>query len=132
VESLATQSLVIFVIRTRRVPFLRSRPGRLLAATTLLVVVVGALLPASPPGGRLGFTALPPGFFAVLVVMVAAYLALTEAAKHEFYTHFAGTLAQPPGRHRRRLQRRAAPFSHPDRLPPRPAGTPTGLTTLAR
>jgi Mg2+-importing ATPase len=57
VESLATQSLVIFVIRTRRVPFLRSPPGRLLTATTLLVVVVGALLPASPLGGRLGFTA---------------------------------------------------------------------------
>ncbi|HZD67537.1 MAG TPA: hypothetical protein VFA45_01020 [Actinomycetes bacterium] len=56
--------------------------------------------------------------------MVAAYLALTEAGKHEFYTHFAGTLAQPSGRPRRRLQRRAAPFSHPGRLPIRPPETP--------
>jgi Mg2+-importing ATPase len=89
VESLATQSLVIFVIRTRRVPFLRSRPGRLLTATTLAVVVVGAVLPMSPLGHDLRFRRLPAGFFGVLVLMVAGYLVLVEAGKREFYAHLA-------------------------------------------
>ena len=116
VESLATQSLVIFVIRTRRVPFWRSRPGRLLTAATLVVVATGALLPLSPLGHDLGFRHLPAGFFAVLVAMVVAYLALAEAGKREFYAHLAGTVTEARPHHARRVHRRAAPFSHPGAL----------------
>ena len=59
VESLATQSLVIFAIRTRRVPFFRSRPSTPLAAATVACVGVGIVLPFSPFAHVLGFTALP-------------------------------------------------------------------------
>lgn len=89
-ESLATQCLVIFVIRTRRVPFVHSRPRPLLAATTVSVVAVGAFLPFSPFGDTLGFANLPIGFFAFLSAMVIAYLVLVEVGKREFYTHLAG------------------------------------------
>ena len=85
VESLATQTLVIFVIRTRRIPFVRSRPGRALATTSIAAVVVAALLPFTPAAWWLGFQPLPPLYFAVLGAMVAVYLALAETAKAVFY-----------------------------------------------
>jgi Mg2+-importing ATPase len=85
VESLATQSLVIFVIRTRRVPFFRSRPSTALLVTTLVCVAIGAALPFTPLAGALGFTALPPAFFGILGAMVALYLVLVEAVKALFY-----------------------------------------------
>jgi Mg2+-importing ATPase len=85
VESLATQTLVIFVIRTRRVPFLRSRPGTLLAAASIACVVVGTVIPFSPLAGWLGFTSLPPLYFFVVGLMVAVYLGLAELAKELFY-----------------------------------------------
>jgi len=76
VESLATQTLVIFAIRTRRIPFFRSHPSLPLALAALSVVAVGALLPATPLAHILGFQPLPAGFFAALAAMVVAYLAL--------------------------------------------------------
>ena len=115
VESLATQTLVIFVIRTRRSPFWRSRPGRLITIAALSVVAVGATLPFLPIGGELGFVALPAGFFAVLLLMVAGYLALVELGKREFYAHVEGEtqpLSAARSHHQRRLARRAAVFSH--------------------
>jgi P-type Mg2+ transporter len=93
VESLSTQTLIIFVIRTRRSPFMRSRPGRLLALTSLACVVVGAALPYSPLAPFLGFRALPPLFFGVLAAMVAAYLALVEGTKALFFRAYR---AKPP------------------------------------
>jgi Mg2+-importing ATPase len=85
VESLATQTLVIFAIRTRRTPFWRSRPSLTLAAAALSVVVVGAVLPATPLGPDLGFAPVPIRFYAALVVMVVAYLLLIEVGKQIFY-----------------------------------------------
>ena len=80
VESLATQTLVLFVIRTMGNP-LKSRPSVPLAASTLLIVALGVLLPFLPLGGRLGFTPLPAWFFAFLAVSTLTYLLLVEAAK---------------------------------------------------
>ncbi len=77
-ESLATQTLVIFAIRTRRIPFFRSRPSVPLLLAALAVVAVGAVLPASPFGAMLGFRPLPGLFFLALVLMVVAYLLLIE------------------------------------------------------
>jgi Mg2+-importing ATPase len=85
VESLATQSLIVFAIRTHRVPFLRSRPSRPLAIATLACVVIGALLPFSPLADALGFTALPAGYFAYLAGSVVLYLIVVEAVKRWFY-----------------------------------------------
>jgi Mg2+-importing ATPase len=80
VESLATQTLVLFVIRTSKNP-LRSRPSGPLMATCLAVVVVGIYLPFSPLAGVLGFTPLPAAYFAFLALATGAYLLLVEAAK---------------------------------------------------
>jgi P-type Mg2+ transporter len=87
VESLATQSLVIFAIRTRRVPFFRSRASKPLTLTTLLCVATGAYLPFSPVAHVLGFRPLPAAFFGFLVGMVIAYLLLVEVGKTIFYRH---------------------------------------------
>ncbi len=89
IESLATQTLVIFVIRTAGNPF-RSRPS-----TPLLISIIGAVLAAiaivwAPLGELIGFTPLPAVFLAVLSVMVATYLAIVEVAKRRFYG-FAGS-----------------------------------------
>lgn len=112
VESLATQSLVIFVIRTRRVPFTRSRPGPLVVAGTATVVLIAALLPGSPVADTLGFESLPLGFFAVLAAMVVVYLVLAEAGTYVFFRRMVGTVSRPaPARHER-IHRRAARFSH--------------------
>ena len=80
VESLSTQTLVIFVIRTAKSPF-QSRPSAFLAATTLGVVLVGILLPFSPLAPALGFVPLPPSFFLFLVLATSTYLALVELTK---------------------------------------------------
>jgi Mg2+-importing ATPase len=112
-ESLATQTLVIFVIRTRRVPWWQSRPSWPLAVTTVACASVAVALPYSPLAEPLGFVALPFSFLATVVVLVGAYLALAEVAKNRF---FASTAPAPPVaatvsvRHRR-AHRRAARFS---------------------
>jgi P-type Mg2+ transporter len=113
VESLATQTLVIFVIRTRRTPSWRSRPSRALLLTTLACATVGVVLPFSPLAGLLGFTALPPAFLLILAAMVAIYLTLAEAGKAWFYRQRLG--GEPLARQRphrlRRIERRAARWS---------------------
>ena len=80
VESLATQTLVLFVIRTAGNP-LRSRPSRPLTITTLLIVAIGILLPYTPLAGPLGFTPLPALYFLFLAVMTAIYLLLVQLVK---------------------------------------------------
>ncbi|MFF4986058.1 magnesium-translocating P-type ATPase [Streptosporangium saharense] len=118
VESLATQTLIIFVIRTRRVPFLRSRPSLPLLASALGVVAIGVALPFSPLAPALGFTAPPPAFFLALAAMTVAYLVLVELAKKAFYAFpEAGGRAVRRRGHRHRVQRRAARFSHTGPLP---------------
>ncbi len=91
VESLATQVLVIFVIRTQGNPF-RSRPSTLLTVTSLSAVLIGALLPFTVLGTRLGFVPLPWGFFLVLAAMVVAYLAGVEVVKRWFFRRQARLL----------------------------------------
>jgi Mg2+-importing ATPase len=86
VESLATQTLVVFVIRTAGNP-LRSRPSIWLTLNTLVIVAVGVALPFSPLGGLLGFTKLPLPFFLFLIVSTLTYLLLVEVAKRRFFSH---------------------------------------------
>ena len=83
VESLATQTLVLFVIRTAGNP-LRSRPGKALIASVLAAVVIGIALPFTPVGAALGFVPLPPVFFAFLALATATYLLLVEFVKRRF------------------------------------------------
>jgi Mg2+-importing ATPase len=111
VESLATQALVFFVIRTRRSPFLRSRPGRAITVTTGVIVALAAWAPYSPLAHSLGFSALPGTFFAVLAAMVVGYLLLAEVTKRVFFHHPGGPLAERRTTRERRVARRAARFS---------------------
>lgn len=84
VESLCTQVLVIFIIRTRGSP-LRSRPHPVLIATSLSVACLAALLPFTPIGVHFGFVTLPAQFYGLLGAMVVAYLLAVELAKRLFY-----------------------------------------------
>ncbi|WP_442790085.1 magnesium-translocating P-type ATPase [Nocardia sp. CDC160] len=111
VESLATQTLVLFVIRTRRTPFFRSHPSTPLLLAGLTAVGVGALLPSTPLARDLGFTPLPGTFFLALTLMIVVYLALAETAKHWFFHAQPHTPAQRPRRPGHRVRRRAARFT---------------------
>jgi Mg2+-importing ATPase len=117
VESLATQTLVVFVIRTRRIPFFRSRPSWQLATAAIAVVLVGAYLPMSPVNHALGFTPLPAGFFSVLVVMVVAYLALAEQVKRVFFARYEHTDKFVRRSRAHRLRRRATRWRQHGPLP---------------
>ena len=110
-ESLATQTLVIFAIRTRRSPFTRSRPSVPLLLAALTTVLIGAVLPLSPFSDVLGFAHLPARFFLALAGMVVGYLVLIELAKRVFFADPEGRVPHLPRSHQHRLQRRAARFS---------------------
>ncbi len=81
VESLLSQTLIVHVLRTSGLPFLHTRPSLPLAMTTLTICAVGLWLPTSPFAGALGFVPLPPGFWGALIVILAAYLGLTQLVK---------------------------------------------------
>ena len=85
VESFWTEVLVIFVIRTRRIPFFTSRPGKWLTLLTLSCVAFGTIVPFTILGGALGFTALPLQYWVLLILMVVTYLFLVDAGKVFFY-----------------------------------------------
>jgi len=85
VESFWTEVFVMFVIRTRRIPFLTSRPGKWLTMLTLSCIAFGTILPFTVLGDFLGFTALPPEYWVLLILMVATYLLLVDAGKVFFY-----------------------------------------------
>ncbi|MGA7179369.1 MAG: magnesium-translocating P-type ATPase [Thiobacillaceae bacterium] len=84
VESLCTQVLVIFIIRTRGNP-LKSHPHPLLMATSLAVVCIAGLLPFIPIGSYFGLVPPPARFYYILGAMVLAYLLIVEVAKQGFY-----------------------------------------------
>jgi Mg2+-importing ATPase len=107
-ESFITQTLIIFAIRTRRVPFFRSRPSWPLAATTIGVTLIGASLPFSPLGPFFGFTPLPPAFIGLIAILVLVYVALVETAKTRFWRGLSSESAatgrvRPSAAHRRLL-----------------------------
>ena len=87
IESMATQVLVIFIIRTHKNP-LKSRPNPWLTGCSLLVVAVAVVLPFTPLGTYLGFVPPPPLFFVVLAGMVTFYLLMVEQVKQWFYRHY--------------------------------------------
>ncbi len=134
VESLATQTLIIFAIRTRKVPFFRSRPSTLLTITSLTVVAIGVVLTISPLAHTLGFTPLPWQFFTVLGGFVVSYLVLVELAKVMFYAEPIRLAGQPHRTrgHAHRIRRRAARFHYINGIPPRIRSTPTRSVTTLR
>lgn len=89
VESLATQILVVFIIRTNRRPFYKSRPSKWLAVACLGAVAVGIILPYSPLASGLGFVPLPPVYFLCLALLVGTYLLLVAKLRARFLKRFS-------------------------------------------
>lgn len=89
VESLATQVLVVFIIRTSRIPFYKSRPSKWLTITCLSVVAVAIILPFSPLADGLGFTPLPLIYFPLLAAIVGTYLLLVMWLRGKFLRKFS-------------------------------------------
>jgi Mg2+-importing ATPase len=82
VESLLSQTLIVHVIRTGRVPFLQSKPSRTLLVMTVAVCALGVWLPFSPFATALGLTRLPVGYWWALAALLAGYLTLTQLVKN--------------------------------------------------
>jgi Mg2+-importing ATPase len=81
VESLLTQTLIIHVIRTNRIPFLQSLPSWPLMVTSALVLATGVAIPFTPLGTYLGFTVLPPLYWPLIGLTLLCYVVLTQFAK---------------------------------------------------
>ncbi len=97
VESLLTQTLIVHIIRTNRIPFIQSRASLALVSTTLLIMAVGAALPYTPIAPFLGFVPLPPVFW----LWIAGFLLLYSVLTHLVKTWFARTqtrIARPASR----------------------------------
>jgi Mg2+-importing ATPase len=88
VESLLTQTLIIHVIRTNKIPFLQSRASLPLTLTSLLIVGIGIWLPFSPFADTLGFVALPPLYWPLVGLMLLGYIALTQVVKTWFVRRY--------------------------------------------
>ena len=88
VESLISQTLIIHIIRTRRLAFIESRASAALTATSLIVCAVGIWLPFSPFAAALGLQRLPALYWPLLAAMIVAYLALTHLMKLWFHRRF--------------------------------------------
>lgn len=84
VESLATQVLIVFVIRTAKTPFYKSKPSKWLTIASLCIVAVGIALPFSPLAKPLGFVPLPPLYFVFFIIIVVAYLFFVDIVKRAF------------------------------------------------
>jgi P-type Mg2+ transporter len=84
VESLLTQTLIIHLIRTAKIPFLQSRASNSLIVTTILVAGAGAFLPYSPLGSTLGFVPLPDSYWPAVLVIILGYCVLAHLVKTWF------------------------------------------------
>ena len=117
-ESLATQTLIIFAIRSRRVPSSAAGPVSCLTLAAFAVVAVGVALTVSPLARQLGFTTLLWQFFTALVLFTIAYLVLVEMMRTVSLGRSDApcrTLHRTRGREHR-IHRRAARFSHASRI----------------
>jgi Mg2+-importing ATPase len=81
VESLLTQTLIIHVIRTNRIPFFQSRASAFLTGTSLAIMAIGLAIPFSPLGPYLGFTTLPRLYWPLLALTLLSYVLTTQGAK---------------------------------------------------
>jgi Mg2+-importing ATPase len=88
VESLLTQTLIVHIIRTQRIPFVQSRASRTMLFTTVAIMAVGCWLPFSPLAHFLGFTPLPKIYFVWLAGFLVAYAILTHTVKMWFARRF--------------------------------------------
>jgi len=84
IESLLTQTLIIHIIRTARIPFLESRASAALVTTSAIICVVGIALPHTWLGSQLGFTSLPWHYWPLVALILTSYAVLTHFSKVRF------------------------------------------------
>ena len=94
IESLITQTLVVFVLRTRKTPFWKSKPGKYLVISCLTVIAVALALPYTPLGAIFNFSPPPPTFYLALAGLTVAYLFLVEVVKKWFLKRYSYRLEQ--------------------------------------
>jgi Mg2+-importing ATPase len=94
IESLFTQTLVIFVIRTKKIPFYRSKPSKFLLLNIAVILILALVLPFTVVGTFFSFVALPPRFLLMLAAFIVAYLGLVELMKIWFYRRYAAAESQ--------------------------------------
>lgn len=84
IESLCTQTLVIFIIRTNKIPFLESKPSSFLVFSSLFIVASGIAITFSPLAKYFGFIPMPPTYFVALFLIILIYLLLVQFVKTWF------------------------------------------------
>lgn len=89
IESFATQVFVIYIIRTKKIPFIQSRPSKPLFITTFIAVVIVWVLQFTPVAQLLYLEALPSKIMLIIASYVVAYLVLVELVKHVFYRFYS-------------------------------------------
>jgi Mg2+-importing ATPase len=90
VESLLTQTLIVHIIRTRRIPFFSSRASGHMTMTTMIIMAIGAWLPYSPFAAKLGMVPLPAVYWAWIAVFLTTYAVLTHWVKTWFFNRYGG------------------------------------------
>lgn len=94
IESVCSQILVVFVIRTRRTPFWKSKPSKYLITSSIAIITFAVIVPLTPIGALFGFVAPPPLFFVALALLLGAYLLFSEVVKYWFYQRHGYRLEQ--------------------------------------
>ncbi|HXX53832.1 MAG TPA: cation transporting ATPase C-terminal domain-containing protein, partial [Thermodesulfovibrionales bacterium] len=89
-ESLLTQTLIVHIIRTKRLPFVQSRASLTMTMTTLVVMALGAWLPYSPFADSLGFVPLPLSYWGWILGFLCIYSVMTHNVKKWFFKKFGG------------------------------------------
>jgi Mg2+-importing ATPase len=93
VESLLTQTLIVHIIRTNKIPFFQSRPSGFLAFTTVSIMALAVYIPYSPIAGRFGMVPLPAAFWPWIVLFMVLYCILTHLIKTWFNKNIMGGIA---------------------------------------
>jgi P-type Mg2+ transporter len=88
-ESLTTQTLVIYIIRTPKLPFIKSRPSKILALTSILIVGIGYAITYSPLSKNFGFVHLPINYIGIIFIIVFVYLITVQLVKKLFIKKFS-------------------------------------------
>ena len=94
IESLCSQTLVVLIIRTRKVPFYKSKPSKYLAIMLLSVISFAIIAPYTPVGEFFQFTPPPPAFYLALAGILGAYAVLAETVKRFFYKRYGHRVEQ--------------------------------------
>jgi Mg2+-importing ATPase len=88
VESILTQTMIVHIIRTRRIPFFQSSPSAFLLFTTVVIMAIGGWLPYSPFAKSLGMVPLPANFWCFMVLFIFLYSVLTHSVKVWYFKKF--------------------------------------------